>query len=291
MSPKLVIRMFGTFQVERDGVILPEAAWHTQQAKQVLKILLLARGRPVASDRLIEWLWPGANPATTSTTLRSTVHALRRALEPDRAPREPSRYVVTQSPGYAFIADENTWVDLYAFEALLDQAERTRHPGHKRRLLNQALDLYRGDLLEEDLYADWAIVERERVRERYLDALLELAELHAAAGELDRAIAAGISPPPGKSHLPNSRWAGGRGRDASGDSTARTARGNRVRSAFLGHFGRGSGQPGAHRRGDHPLPGSGSVPNRKAPTGVDGISQRGLVSPNVVAGPHRTGRG
>ena len=190
MSPKLVIRMFGTFQVERDGVILPEAAWHTQQAKQVLKILLLARGRPVASDRLIEWLWPGANPATTSTTLRSTVHALRRALEPDRAPREPSRYVVTQSPGYAFIADENTWVDLYAFEALLDQAERTRHPGHKRRLLNQALDLYRGDLLEEDLYADWAIVERERVRERYLDALLELAELHAAAGELDRAIAA-----------------------------------------------------------------------------------------------------
>ncbi len=190
MGSKLVIRMFGTFQVERDGVVLPETAWHTQQAKQVLKILLLARGRPVASDRLIEWLWPGANPTTTSTTLRSTVHALRRALEPDRAPRVPSRYVVTRSPGYAFVADEDTWVDLYVFEELLAQAERTRHPGHKRRLLNQALNLYRGDLLEEDLYADWAIVERERVRERYLDALLDLAELHAASGELDRAIAA-----------------------------------------------------------------------------------------------------
>ncbi len=187
---KLTIRLFGAFEVERDGELLPETAWHTQQAKQVLKILILARGRPVPADRLMEWLWPGANPAATSTTLRSTVHALRRALEPNRPPRVPSRYIVTKSPGYAFEPDDNTWVDVYAFEDQLDQAERTRHPGHKRRLLTQALDLYRGDLLEEDPYAEWALLERERLRERYLDALLELAELHAAAGELDRAIAA-----------------------------------------------------------------------------------------------------
>lgn len=190
MTQGLRIRLLGTFEVERDGEILPEAAWHTQQAKQVLKILLLARGRPVASERLMEWLWPGGNLTATATTLRSTVHALRRALEPDRPPRAPSRYVVTRSPGYAFEPDQDTWVDLYAFEDLLDQIARTRHPGHKRRLLTQALDLYRGDLLEEDPYADWAILERERLRHRYLDALLELAELHANAGELDRAIAA-----------------------------------------------------------------------------------------------------
>ncbi len=186
----LRIRMFGAFEVEREGQRLPESAWHTQQAKQVLKVLLLARGRPVPSERLMEWLWPGTNPATTSTTLRSTVHALRRALEPDRPSRVPPRYVVTRAPGYAFEPGPETWVDVYEFENLLDRAAHTRHPGQRLHLLRQALDLYRGDLLEEDPYAEWAIAERERLRERYLDALLDLAELHAAAGELDRAIAA-----------------------------------------------------------------------------------------------------
>lgn len=190
MAPKWVIRLLGPFEIERDGQPLPETVWHTQQAKQALKILILARGRPVPAERLMEWLWPGANPETTATTLRSTIHALRRVLEPDRAPREPSRYVVTRSPGYAFEPDENVWVDVYAFEQLLAQAARVRHAGHKRRLLTQALELYRGDLLEEDPYAEWALLERERLREQYLDALLELAELHAQAGDVQRAIAA-----------------------------------------------------------------------------------------------------
>ncbi len=186
----LIIRMFGTFEVVREGKPLHETAWHTQQAKQVLKVLVLARGRAVPSDRLIEWLWPDANPATTSTTLRSTVHALRRALEPDRPARVPSRYIVTRTPGYAFEPGDDTWVDVYAFEDLLDRAGQTHHPGQRMRLLREALDLYRGDLLEEDPYAEWAIAERERLRERYLDALLDLAELHASAGEYGRAIAA-----------------------------------------------------------------------------------------------------
>ncbi len=188
MSESLRIRLFGTFEVERGGKRIPENEWHTQQAKQVLKILILARGRPVPSEKLMEWLWPGANPAATSTTLRSTVHALRRALEPDRPPRVPSRYVITRTPGYAFQADEHTWVDVYAFEDLLRRAERTRSPRDKRGYLTQALGLYRGDLLEEDPYAEWVLLERERLKERYLDALLELAELHAQSGELDRAV-------------------------------------------------------------------------------------------------------
>ncbi len=190
MTPRWVIRLLGTFEIEHDGQPLPDSVWHTQQAKQVLKILILAHGRPVPAERLMEWLWPGTKPSATAVTLRSTVHALRRVLEPDRAPRQPARYIVTRPPGYAFEPDETFWIDVYAFEDLLDQAARTRHPGHKRHVLAQALNLYRGDLLEEDPYAEWALLERERLRERYLDALLDLAELHAQAGDLDRAIAA-----------------------------------------------------------------------------------------------------
>lgn len=190
MTPKWTIRLLGAFEIERNGHPLPESVWHTQQAKQILKILVLARGRPVPAERLIEWLWPDSNPTASATTLRSTIHALRRVLEPERAPRTPARYVVTRSPGYAFTPDEDVRVDVYMFEDLLDQAAQVSHPGYKRQLLEQALALYRGDLLEEDPYAEWVLAERERLRERYLDALLALAELYAQADELERAIAA-----------------------------------------------------------------------------------------------------
>lgn len=183
----LRVRMFGRFEVWRGDDPIPESAWFTRRAKPLFQILLLARGRPVPSDQLLEWLWPRADPRRAAITLRSTVHALRRALEPDR-PARASRYIRAQPPGYAVADDAPLWVDVWAFEDLLDAAGRAAAPEERRARLMEALGLYRDDLLIEYPYAEWALRERERLRERYIEAALELAELLMAAGMLDRAI-------------------------------------------------------------------------------------------------------
>src|SRR5205823_4301372 len=53
-----------------------------------------------------------------------------------------------------------------------------------------ALDLYQGDLLPDDRYAEWADDQREALRGDYLALLVELAALHEARGEYAAAIAA-----------------------------------------------------------------------------------------------------
>ncbi len=184
----LRVYMFGTFEVFRGEEPVPESEWRTRRARQLLKLLITERPRPVANDRLIEHLWPESPPRAAPITLRSAVNALRNVLEPDRPHRGPSSYILTQAPGYAFRPQRPLWLDVEVFERLLDRAEAAADPRRAQALLEEALALYRDDYLIEDPYADWAKMERERLRERYLAGLLHLARIYAAQGHYQAAI-------------------------------------------------------------------------------------------------------
>ncbi len=173
------IYTFGTLQVIRHGEAVNESDWRTRQARQLLKILITERPRPVSTDRLIEILWPDSTPDAAATTLRSAVNALRNVLEPDRPNRAPSVYIHTQTPGYAFRLHPDIWLDVDVFGRWLDDVTHTATPTTRRHLLENSIALYQDDYLIGDPYADWAKSERERLRERYFDALLNLAALQA----------------------------------------------------------------------------------------------------------------
>lgn len=184
------IYTLGTLQVLREGETVDESDWRTRQARQLLKILLTERPRPVSTDRLIEILWPESTPGAAATTLRSAVNALRNVLEPERANRAPSIYIHTQSPGYAFRSHPKIWLDVEIFERLLSEADRLGDRTEKRSRLEEAIALYQDDYLIGDPYADWAKAERERLRERFFDGLLALAALYAHEGSYSAAISA-----------------------------------------------------------------------------------------------------
>ncbi len=189
-EPPIQIYTFGTLQVVRNAHTVTESDWHTRQARQLLKILITERPRPVSTDRLIDLLWPNSPPHAAATTLRSAINALRNVLEPDRRNRAPSKYIITEAPGYAFYAHADIWLDVDHFEALLNRAEVEADPSQRQQLLEAAVDLYQDDYLTSDPYADWAQSEREQLRERYFSALLALAALRAEQGNYTAAIAA-----------------------------------------------------------------------------------------------------
>lgn len=188
MLPTIRIFTFGTLQVVRGDHFVTESDWHTRQARQLLKILLTERPRPVSTDRLIELLWTQSTPDAAATTLRSAINALRNVLEPERVNRAPSRYVVTQNPGYAFQPHPEIWLDVDHFEQKIGLALQQQELSQRRQLLEEAISLYQDDYLTSDPYADWAVAERERLRERYFTALLALAEVQATLGDYPAAI-------------------------------------------------------------------------------------------------------
>ena len=164
-----------------------ESDWHTRQARQLLKILLTERPRPVSTDLLIEILWPHSTPNAAATTLRSAINALRNVLEPERPNRAPSKYIVTQAPGYAFHLTPDIWLDVEEFERRLNHRQHTAHdPVLRLHLLERAIDLYQDDYLISDPYADWLQAERERLRERFFNALAPVGRTLCRNGPLCR---------------------------------------------------------------------------------------------------------
>jgi len=199
MADELHIFLLGPLVVQRGGRVLPDSAWRSRQERRLLLILLAAGGARVPIDRLLDWLWPDADRSAGATTLRSAISGLRHTLELPSSARASSRYILTRSGGYAWNTESGAWVDAEEFLALTDERRPTtddrRWPqspmleGDGRiQNLERAIALYRGDYLADEADVPWAAAAREALRERFLSALHELAELRLVAGAYDAVI-------------------------------------------------------------------------------------------------------
>jgi len=170
------------------GVLGPVVAWDAAGAlidlkgpkhRAVLARLVVARGRMVSVSRLVDDLWAQPPPGAVSA-VRTFVAALRRALEPQRPPREPARLLVTEGPGYALRAAPDA-VDAWRFENAVAAASAAP-PQRAGELLDAALDWWRGPAYAGFDDEPWARAERSRLEELRLNAIEQRAEARLALG-------------------------------------------------------------------------------------------------------------
>ncbi|MFJ6675756.1 BTAD domain-containing putative transcriptional regulator [Actinosynnema sp. NPDC091369] len=156
--------------------------------RAVLARLLVAGGRVVPVTRLVDDLWDGDAPDGAVGAVQTFVGALRKALEPDRPPRTPSRLLVTVPPGYALRAED---VDARRFEAAVAESARllaADRAGDARALLDEALELWRGPAYVEFADRPWAHGEAARLDEVRLLAVERRAEAALALGDAAAAV-------------------------------------------------------------------------------------------------------
>ncbi|MBU0491938.1 MAG: tetratricopeptide repeat protein, partial [Chloroflexi bacterium] len=188
----LRIHTLGLFLVSRGDTPIPESAWKTQKNKTLLKILLTHRQHHLTRDQLLDWLWPDLDPDAADRSLRVATSQLREALEPDRPRGSRPSFLLTTEAGYAWNLQTDYWLDAEEFEELARSAALVSEEALDAETLSQlriAGNLYQGDYLAEDRYADWALVERERLREMHLALLTRLAGAHARQREYPQAVA------------------------------------------------------------------------------------------------------
>jgi ATP/maltotriose-dependent transcriptional regulator MalT/DNA-binding SARP family transcriptional activator len=188
-SAALAVEALGRFRVLREGVPVPRSAWRSRKARDLLKMLVARHGRPVSRDALIEALWPEEDPARCANRLSVALSTLRGVLDGQR--RFDADHFVVSSGGAVSLDLDHVAVDLEAFlrEAAAGLAlhdEGLAEEAHAR--LSAAEAAYAGDLLEEDLYEDWAVAAREQARDVYVRVARCLAADAHAAGDHDGAV-------------------------------------------------------------------------------------------------------
>ena len=174
------LRMFGPMSVVVGDRRLGPRDFGGRKAKQVLEILAL-ENRLVSKDQLAASLWDDSAPRDAEGCLEHYVSLLRRQLRTGRG-RGPA--IVRTEPGGYRLDSEHVWIDVAAVDAI----EATCGDSADRALVESALALMRGDLLEDEPFAEWALPARSRYRERKVRLACAAGDLALRERDFDAAV-------------------------------------------------------------------------------------------------------
>jgi DNA-binding SARP family transcriptional activator len=183
----IVVQMLGPFRITAHGE--PVATGLRSRAK-ALFAWYLVRPEGATSDEAVDALWPDTTPDRVGKQFWRAFGDLRARL---RGPGDEALDVLTKTGEHYRPCAAEIACDLWEFQAALLEAARGTDD-QARAALRQAVDTYRGDLLQGSDYP-WVEPVRQDLHRRALDAHLRLAELEdhgghpdAAANTLERAI-------------------------------------------------------------------------------------------------------
>lgn len=168
----LEVRLFGEPDVRCAGASLKFAKRPVTLA--MVALLLLKRGRPLARESLAFTLFPDSDEENALAELRRYVYLANKALPAAQS----EAWILGDGETIRWNDSNPAFVDFIEFERLAGEPQ-TQH---------LAVELYAGDLLE-NVYDDWVLGERERLRAKYFNLLDELIDRSRAERNFPAAVA------------------------------------------------------------------------------------------------------
>jgi DNA-binding SARP family transcriptional activator/predicted ATPase len=183
---RLSVRLLGPPQIALDAE--PITGFASDKVRALLAYLVLETEQPHRREKLAGLLWPDRPEQSARASLRQALVNLRQVTG-DRHAAPPYFHISRQT--IQFNRASNAWIDVTAFTDLLQAKALSQQT---IRQLEQAVELYRGDLMEgfsvsdSSAFEEWALLNRERLHRLVMDALHRLAQVHEAYGDLEQAL-------------------------------------------------------------------------------------------------------
>jgi DNA-binding SARP family transcriptional activator len=180
---RLRLVTLGRFEVTHDGAPLARSGKVPRKTLELLQYLAGSPQLNVAADRLTAALWPDLEGDLARGAFRTALHRLRKLLVDAEA---------VQFDGISVWLDpDHVWVDVLAFERLVDATEKhlRRDEGVRgREAGSEAFALYHGHFLADQPEAGWILAAQGRLRSRFVRLVLLLGEQVARTGDAAQAI-------------------------------------------------------------------------------------------------------
>src|SRR4051794_673282 len=155
------VRLLGGFAASVDGAPVADGAWRLKKARELVKLLALAPGHHLHREQAMDALWPDLGSEAAANNLNQAVYVTRRALEASAIEVRDEMLRLTAE------------VDVDLLELAAADARRMPTVAAYR----VALALYRGELLPENRYEDWASERRDELAELAAELAEELSAL------------------------------------------------------------------------------------------------------------------
>lgn len=185
----MLYRLLGPLQVVHADVLVDVGP---PKQRAVLAALLLAQGRVVSVDRLIDAVWGDDAPGSATAGLQAYISNLRRALRDGTREPQVASPIVRQPPGYYLDIDADT-VDLAVFTARCGEAGAAVEDIRWEDALttaDAALSLWRGPFLADLRDEPWVAAEAPRIEQMRIDCLDHRITALLALGRISHAVTA-----------------------------------------------------------------------------------------------------
>ena len=166
------------FEVVLDDKPLRFGRKAQQKPIDLVQVLVALGGRKIAETKIADILWPDDDGDMQIKSLHTTVYRLRKLLGyKDAIEYEDSRLSLN---------DKICWVDVWAFERLLGEAEtmfRGKPTTQKvKHLKEKQFSLYQNALLHQLTDRYWTIQLREKLKSKFLRAIEQLGNYYLKTG-------------------------------------------------------------------------------------------------------------
>jgi LuxR family maltose regulon positive regulatory protein len=179
----LKIFTLGGVQILKEDDPLKFSRKAQQRPLSMLKALIALGGKEVREDQISDALWPEADGDVAHESFATNLHRLRKLIGNEKA--------VQLRQGRLTLDERFCWVDAWAFERILGQADVRWEKKSKEnavRLVEKAMDLYKGPFLFREIEQPWAAAMSERLRSKFLRSVGRLGQYWQEAGQWGKAL-------------------------------------------------------------------------------------------------------
>ena len=176
MADTIRIQMMDHFLIYIDEKKTDHLAAKSKKGAALVQYLILNEGEPVPNQKLLAALWDeekSTNPENALKTLVSRLRVLLNQIDPSLG-----ACVVSDRGAYHWERTENMTIDLYEIDAIFNRLAENNVPvPEQRRLYNQLLEKYQGDLLQHSEQNEWALAKATTLHNKYMAAIYAYIEL------------------------------------------------------------------------------------------------------------------
>lgn len=177
--PKIIIRALGKIQVIITDHVITSSEWQVQTARDLF-FLLLSHPEGLTKEQIGEIFWPDSSEDELRLRFKNTMYRLRHAAGKDVILFQgESLYLFNRQMDYEY--------DVETFLKELGLAEQASTREQKETHYQNAVKSYQGDFLP-DVEDTWAVIEREHLRQEYIDVLLRLASIKMEERSYENAL-------------------------------------------------------------------------------------------------------
>jgi len=175
---KIIIRTFGSIEVNINNRTLEISDWKTQTSRNLF-LVFLAHPEGLTKEEIGVIFWPDASSSELKLRFKNTIYRMRHAVGSDVVNFQDNFYLFNRAVDYEY--------DVQNFITAIKKASGKKKVDQKIEAFETTVSLYKGTYLPH-LDETWVVADRERYLGMYTKAAEELAFLYLNNKELESSL-------------------------------------------------------------------------------------------------------